>query len=174
MTRATEATRLPGVTKGTNPDESGFSALEFVLAVRDGHLDRMWFLLSSETKGMFQGRWSAVTRQLPYEVYPVAQSVSHPSFAEFARYVREEILVDWAEVNLQDLGVLPTHYLDSVRGYVRIGTCVRGPMLIESEMAMPAIFIPVLREDGHWRVHFPGFGWPEQPETVTGDIEVVC
>ena len=107
---------------------------------------------------MRQGVW-ATERGIDLQaVYQAANDHSHPLFQPLLEDFRKAVLKYWPLEDLFDLGVAPTSYVDDLQAFAFL------PMGIgddQEETQKPVLksglIIPMLLEDGAWRVNLPGW-----------------
>ena len=150
--------RIPGIRRSNAPDRCGFSAGRFAEAVRDGDMAVAWDLLSKESRGVRQGVWATEKGVDLQVVYRAAMDPNHPMFQPMLRDFREAVLKYWPLEDLSDLGVAPTSYVDDCHAFAFL------PMGMDNDqeiIARPAVksglIIPMLLEDGRWKVNLPGW-----------------
>ncbi len=150
--------RIPGSRRSNAPDACGLAAGRFAEAVRDGTMAVAWEMLSKESRGVRQGVW-ATERGIDLQaVYQAANDHSHPLFQPLLEDFRKAVLKYWPLEDLFDLGVAPTSYVDDLQAFAFL------PMGIgddQEETQKPVLksglIIPMLLEDGAWRVNLPGW-----------------
>ena len=150
--------RIPGSRRSNAPDACGLAAGRFAEAVRDGTMAVAWEMLSKESRGVRQGVW-ATERGIDLQaVYQAANDHSHPLFQPLLEDFRKAVLKYWPLEDLFDLGVAPTSYVDDLHAFAFL------PMGIgddQEETQKPVLksglIIPMLLEDGAWRVNLPGW-----------------
>jgi hypothetical protein len=117
-----------------------------------------WEMLSKESRGVRQGVWATERGIDLQEVYQAASNPSHPLFQPLLEDFRKVVLKYWPLEDLFDLGVAPTSYVDDLHAFAFL------PMGIgddQEETQKPilksGLIIPMLLEDGAWRVNLPGW-----------------
>ena len=150
--------RIPGTRRRNAPDACGLAAGRFAEAVRDGKMATAWEMLSKESRGVRQGVWATERGIDLQQVYQAANDHSHPLFQPMLEDFRKAVLKYWPLEDLFDLGVAPTSYVDDLQAFAFL------PMGIgddQEETQKPVLksglIIPMLLEDGAWRVNLPGW-----------------
>ena len=69
--------RIPGHKRSQEPDDVGNRAGLFAEALRDGHMDQAWSLLSRETRGMRMGVWATKNNISLQDAYQAGYDPSH-------------------------------------------------------------------------------------------------
>lgn len=124
------------------PDVVGVRAGEFVLAASSGDSIAMFFFLSRKVRETWRVEWARRTGQSG----PVLDS------EEMTESLRAEILDGWHITELKDVGVSPTRYFDHEHARVLIVLAVDEGYVTEETESMPMFTLPMVREDGEWRV----------------------
>ena len=154
--------RIPGKKRSASPDESGCRAGQFAEAVRDNSMAAAWDMLSKESQGVRQGVWATqkgIDLQL---VYRAAHDTQHPMSKPMMDDLRESILKLWPLEDLTDLGIAPTSYVDDYYCFAFLPFGVtEGRQVMRKSTVMSGLVIPMILEDGLWKVHLPGwrFAW---------------
>ena len=150
--------RIPGSRRSSAPDECGLAAGRFAEAVRDGSMTVAWEMLSKESRGVRQGVWATERGIDLQQVYQAANDHSHPLFHPMLEDFRKAVLKYWPLEDLFDLGVAPTSYVDDLHAFAFL------PMGIDDDqeetqkpVLKSGLIIPMLLEDGAWRVNLPGW-----------------
>ena len=140
------------------PDECGQVAGTFAEAIRDNSMDLAWSMLSKETKGMRMGVWATRNNIDMQIAYRAAYDPDHPSRKEMLEDFRTTVLRLWPLEDLTDLGVSPTSYLDDDHAFAFLPF---GASTVPEQTArrrlMNGIILPMLQEDGEWRIDLPGW-----------------
>jgi hypothetical protein len=159
------AKEVPGTLVSSIPDDCSWAAVNFATAIRNGDTNAIWHLLSKESRAMQVGVWAVRNGYQPRDVYGVGER-GHPLHLTLVSAIAKDFVVDWASERLESLAALPARYLDNVRAWARVATGITEPALFTQTTAIHALLLPMIFEDGAWRVHVFGYGWPEQPEDV--------
>ena len=155
--------RIPGTRRSNSPDACGLAAGRFAEAVRDGNMSVAWGMLSKESRGVRQGIWGTERGIDLQQVYQAANNPSHPLRKPMLEDFRNAVLKYWPLEDLSDLAVAPTSYVDDFNAFAFLPTDVADD---HEEMMGPVLksglIIPMLREDGAWKVNLPGWrlAWP--------------
>ena len=154
--------RIPGEKRSLSPDECGFRSAQFAEAVRSNGMPAAWEMLSRESQGVRQGIW-ATQKDIDLQVvYRAAHDPQHPMFQLMMEDFREAILKMWPLEDLTDLGIAPTSYVDDSHAFAFLPFGVRDEeQLVSRGTLMSGLVIPMLLEDGEWKVDLPGwrFAW---------------
>ena len=153
--------RIPGTRRSSVPDDCGMKAGQFAEAVRDD-IQAAWEMLSRESRGVRQGVWATQKKIDLQVVYRVAHSPSHPMFQLMMEDFRKTVLKMWPLEDLTDLGVAPTSYIDDAHAFAFLPFGVTEDQeRVSKSKAMSGLIIPMLLEDGDWKVDLPGwrFAW---------------
>ena len=153
--------RIPGKKRSLSPDDCGIKAGRFAEAVRDD-VAAAWDMLSKESRGVRQGVWATEKGIDLQVVYRAAHDPQHPMFHLMMEDLREAILKIWPLEDLTDLGVAPTSYIDDHRAFAFLPFGLKeDEQVVTSSRPMNGIIIPMLFEDGEWKVDLPGwrFAW---------------
>jgi len=148
-----------GDTKSSMPDDCGAKAGKFVELVCDKNMWLAWNFLSNESRGIWEGIYLTRKGLEPMGVYKSADLQKDKLFDTILEDLYIELIKTWGQANIVNLGIAPTKYLDDQRALVRLVIGVSEPLVIEKETALPIIIIPLIFEDGQWKIHFPGYGW---------------
>jgi hypothetical protein len=155
---------MPGEKRSQDPDECGNLAGVFAEAVRDHQMDLAWSLLSKETRGMRLGVWATLNNIDMQEAYRAAHDETHPRRASMLEDFRTTVLRLWPLEDLTGLGVAPTTYMDDHHAFAFLPFGITDD---ESRVAhgrmMPGLIIPMLLEDGEWRVDLPSWRFLQEP-----------
>ena len=154
--------RIPGHKRFSDPDECGSRAGVFAEAVRDGDMELAWSMLSKETKGMRMGVW-ATRNDIDMQVaYRASYDSGHPQRAAMLDDFRTTVLRLWPLEDLTGLGISPTNYIDDEHAFAFLpfGLTLDVDRLAHRKL-MPGIILPMLLEDGEWRVDLPGWRFLE-------------
>lgn len=75
---------------------------------------------------------------------------------------RNTVLRLWPLEDLTDLGISPTNYVDDEHAFAFLpfGVTLNADRLAHRRL-MPGIILPMLLEDGEWRVDLPGWRFLE-------------
>ena len=87
--------RIPGEKRSPFPDECGNRAGMFAEAVRDGHMDIAWSMLSKETRGMRMGVWATRYRIDMQVAYRAGYNAGHPMRSAMLEDFRTTVLRLW-------------------------------------------------------------------------------
>jgi hypothetical protein len=156
--------RIPGKRRTSAPDECGVRAGQFAEAVRDTDMRGAWGMLSRESQGVRQGIWATQNGVDLQVVYRAAHDQGHPLFAIMMEDLRVAILKLWPLEDLTDLGVAPTSYLDDHRAFAFLPFgMTQDQQVVEKSSLRSGLIIPMLLEDGEWKVDLPGwrFAWEQ-------------
>ena len=149
---------IPGQRRSLVPDKCGLRAGQFAEAIRDGAMETAWELLSKESVGLRQGIWATQNGIDLQLVYRVAHNPDHPMFAIMMSDFRSAVLKYWPLEDLDHLAVAPTSYVDDHHAFAFLPVSISGDQEIILESTEKAgIVIPMLFEDGDWRVDLPGW-----------------
>ena len=150
--------RIPGSRRSNAPDACGLAAGCFAEAVRDGTMAVAWKMLSKESRGVRQGVW-ATERGIDLQaVYQAANDPSHPLFQPLLEDFRKAVLKYWPLEDLFDLGVAPTSYVDDLHAFAFLPMGIGdGQEETRKPVLKSGLIIPMLLEDGAWRVNLPGW-----------------
>ena len=121
-----------------------------------------WDMLSKESQGVRQGVWATQKSIDLQVVYRAAHDPQHDMFQLMMEDFREAVLKLWPLEDLTDLGVAPTNYIDDHHAFAFLPFGVTRDQQVMSKGAeMPGLIIPMLSEDGEWKVDLPGwrFAW---------------
>ena len=153
---------IPGTKRSSSPDDCGTRAGQFAEAVRASDMATAWDMLSRESQGVRQGIWGTQKAIDLQVVYRAAHDPDHAMFPLMMEDFREAILKMWPLEDLTDLGVAPTSYIDDHHAFAFLpfGITQDRQMMPEGTM-MAGLVIPMLLEDGAWKVDLPGwrFAW---------------
>jgi hypothetical protein len=150
--------RIPGNKRGLYPDECGDRAGRFAEAIRDNSMDLAWEMLSKETRGMRLGVWATRNNIDMQVAYRAAYESDHPQRAAMLEDFRKTVLGLWPLEDLTDLGVAPTNYIDDEHAFVFLPFGVtQNTQSVVRRRLMSGLVIPMLLEDGEWRVDLPGW-----------------
>lgn len=150
--------RIPGEKRSQLPDQCGNLAGVFAEAVRDHQMDLAWSLLSKETRGMRTGVWATRNDIDMQEAYRAAHDKGHPRRASMLEDFRTTVLRLWPLEDLTDLGVAPTTYMDDSHGFAFLPFGVtQDESRVSHRRLMSGLIIPMLLEDGEWRVDLPSW-----------------
>ena len=148
---------IPGHKRTATPDEGGQRAGIFAEALRDNQMDLAWSLLSKETRGMRLGVWATRNNIDMQVAYRAGYDPDHPMRASMFEDFRTTVLRLWPLEDLSDLGVSPTSYIDDEHAFAFLPF---GISMVPEETArrrlMNGLILPMLLEDGEWRVGLPG------------------
>ena len=134
---------------------------QFAEAVRD-NIAAAWDMLSIESRGVRQGVWATQKEVDLQVVYRAAHDPQHPMFQLMMEDFREAVLKIWPLEDLTDLGVAPTSYIDDYHAFAFLPFGVTKEQQVMAKGApMSGLVIPMLLEDGEWKVDLPGwrFAW---------------
>jgi hypothetical protein len=150
--------RIPGHKRANDPDRCGERAGEFAQAIRDGEMDLAWSMLSKETRGMRMGVWATRNNIDMQIAYRAGYDARHPSRAALLEDFRTTVLRLWPLEDLTDLGISPTNYVDDQHAFAFLpfGVTQEASRLSQGRL-MPGIVLPMLLEDGEWKVDLPGW-----------------
>ena len=117
-----------------------------------------WQLLSKESRGVRQGIW-ATERGIDLQlVYQAANDSSHPLSQPMFEDFRKSVLRYWPLEDLSDLGVAPTSYVDDSNAFAFLPTGLDdAPLNSDAPVLKSGLIIPMLWEDGAWKVNLPGW-----------------
>jgi hypothetical protein len=150
--------RIPGQKRSLSPDEVGARAGEFAEAIRTGNMDLAWSMLSKETRGMRMGVWATRNNIDMQLAYRAGYDSSHPQRASMLEDFRTTVLRLWPLEDLADLGISPTSYVDDQHAFVFLpfGVTTQTSVIARRRL-MSGLIIPMLLEEGQWRVDLPGW-----------------
>ena len=148
-----------GDTKSSMPDDCGAKAAKFVEMVHNKDMWLAWNFLSNESKGIWEGICLTRKGLEPMDVYRAADIQDNELFDTMLDDLYGELLKNWGQDNIVNLGIAPTKYLDDQRALVRLVIGVSEAFVVEQETALPIIIIPLIFEDYQWKIHIPGYGW---------------
>ena len=151
--------RIPGTKRSLSPDKCGLRAGQFAEAVRDNDMHTAWNMLSRESQGVRQGIWATQKGIDLQVVYRAAHDLDHPMAPLMMEDFRDTILKMWPLEDLTDLGVAPTSYLDDYRAFAFLpfGMTHDQQVMPSAGGMMNGIIIPMLLEDGEWKIDLPGW-----------------
>ena len=150
--------KIPGEKRSRHPDQCGNLAGVFAEAVRDHHMDLAWSLLSKETRGMRTGVWATRNNIDMQDAYRAAHDKDHPSRPSMMDDFRVTVLRLWPLEDLTDLGVAPTTYMDDNHAFAFLPFGVtEDESQVSHRRLMSGLIIPMLLEDGEWRVDLPSW-----------------
>ena len=154
--------RIPGRKRGDEADSCGERAGEFAGAIREGNMDLAWSMLSKETRGMRLGVW-ATRNEIDMQIaYRAAYDGGHPSRESLLEDFRNTVLRLWPLEDLTDLGISPTNYVDDQHAFAFLPFGVtEDTTLVSRGKLMSGIVLPMLWEDGDWKVDLPGWRFLE-------------
>ena len=155
--------RIPGRKRSSSPDECGIKSGQFAEAVKNNDMPAAWEMLSRESQGVRQGVWATQKGVDLQVVYRAAHNPQHPMFPLMMEDFREAILKLWPLEDLTDLGVAPTSYIDDDHAFSFLPFSVtKEQQVMPKSTLMSGLVIPMLQEDGEWKVDLPGwrFAWP--------------
>ena len=157
--------RIPGQKRSLYPDECGSRAGMFAEAICDDEMDLAWSLLSKETRGMRMGVWATRNDTNMQLAYRAAYDPDHSSRASMLDDFRTTVLRMWPLEDLSDLRVAPTSYIDDEHAFAFLPFGpAEGAGPVSEARLMPGLIIPMLLEDGEWRVDMPGWRFLEVNE----------
>ena len=150
--------RIPGSRRSSAPDACGLAAGRFAEAVRDGSMACSVGDAFQGVAGCAAGVWATERGIDLQQVYQAANDHSHPLFHPMLEDFRKAVLKYWPLEDLFDLGVAPTSYVDDFHAFAFL------PMGIDDDqeetqkpVLKSGLIIPMLLEDGAWRVNLPGW-----------------
>ena len=151
--------RIPGTKRSLSPDSCGLRAGQFAEAVRDNDMRTAWSMLSRESQGVRQGVWATQKSIDLQVVYQAAHNPDHPIVPLMMNDFRDTVLKSWPLEDLTDLGVAPTSYIDDYRAFAFLpfGMTHDQQVMPSAGGMMNGIIIPMLLEDGEWKVDLPGW-----------------
>ena len=155
---------IPGERRSPFPDECGNRAGIFAEAVRDGDMDVAWSMLSKETRGMRMGVWATRYRIDMQVAYRAGYNPGHPMRAAMLEDFRTTVLRLWPLEDLTDLGISPTSYVDDAHAFAFLPFGITEDNTeVQRGRAMNGLILPMLLEDGEWKVDLPGWRFMENP-----------
>lgn len=156
--------QIPGHKRSQQPDECGNRAGIFAEAVRDSKMELAWSMLSKETRGMRMGVW-ATRNDIDMQIaYRAAYDSGHPSRLALLEDFRTTVLRLWPLEDLTDLGVAPTNYVDDEHAFAFLPFGVTNDVArVARRRLMSGLIIPMLLEEGEWRVDLPGWRYLNVP-----------
>ena len=156
---------MPGEKRSPFPDECGNRAGIFAEAVRDGNMDLAWSMLSKETRGMRMGVWATRYRIDMQVAYRAGYNEGHPMRAAMLEDFRTTVLSLWPLEDLIDLGISPTSYIDDEHAFAFLPFGITEDNTeVRRGRAMNGLILPMLMEDGEWKVDLPGWRFMENPK----------
>jgi hypothetical protein len=154
--------RIPGHKRSLNPDECGGRAGTFAEAVRDNNMELAWSMLSKETRGMRLGVWATRTNTDMQIAYRAAYDPDHPMRGGLLEDFRTTVLRIWPLEDLSELKVAPTSYVDDQHAFVFLPFgATQDSERVSHRRLMSGLIIPMLLEEGQWRVDLPGWRFLE-------------
>ena len=159
--------KIPGEKRNLYPDDCGHRAGVFAEAIRDDDMDLAWSMLSKETRGMRMGVWATRKDIDMQEAYRAGYDPTHPMRSSMLEDFRDTVLRLWPMDDLTDLGVSPTSYVDDNHAFAFLPFGVSNVTLRADERRlMNGLILPMLLEEGEWRVDMPGWRFlrPDQQE----------
>ena len=124
-------------------------------------------MLSKETRGMRIGVWSTRNNIDMQIAYRAGYDPAHPMRSSMMEDFRSTVLRLWPLEDLTDLGVSPTSYLNDEHAFAFLPFGVSHVAVSSGQRRlMNGLILPMLLEDGEWRVDLPGWRFfePESPE----------
>ena len=156
---------MPGRRRSDEPDDCGERAGVFAHAIREGEMDLAWSLLSKETRGMRLGVWATRNNIDMQIAYRAAYDSGHPSRPSLLEDFRNTVLSLWPLEDLTDLGISPTRYVDNLHAFAFLPFGItQDDSVVSSGRLMSGIMLPMLWEDGEWKVDLPGWRFLESPQ----------
>ena len=153
---------IPGEKRSQAPDECGHRAGVFAESIRDNDMELAWSLLSKETRGMRMGVWATRNNTDMQLAYRAAYDPDHPMRESMLEDFRTTVLGLWPLEDLTDLGVAPTSYVDDEHAFAFLPFgLTRAPRQTLHRRMMSGIILPMLLEDGDWRIDLPGWRFLE-------------
>ena len=150
--------RIPGDKRSLYPDDCGQTAGAFAEAVRDNQMDTAWAMLSKETRGMRMGVWATRNKIDMQVAYRAGYDPNHPMRQSMLEDFRNTVLRLWPLEDLTDLGVSPTSYLDDHHAFAFLPFgASKVSQRTQQRRLMNGLILPMLLEDGEWRVDLPGW-----------------
>ena len=154
--------RIPGHKRSLHPDECGDRAGIFAEAIRDNNMELAWSMLSKETRGMRLGVWATRTDTDMQIAYRAAYDPDHPRRAGLLEDFRDTVLRIWPLEDLSELKVAPTSYVDDQHAFVFLPFgATQDSERVSHRRLMSGLIIPMLLEEGQWRVDLPGWRFLE-------------
>ena len=121
-------------------------------------MDLAWSMLSKETRGMRMGVWATRNNIDMQTAYRAGYDPEHPMRGSMFEDFRTTVLALWPLEDLTDLGVSPTSYIDDDHAFAFLPF---GRSTVPEETPqrrlMNGLILPMLLEDGEWRVDLPGW-----------------
>lgn len=156
---------MPGRRRSDEPDDCGERAGTFAHAIREGEMDLAWSMLSKETRGMRLGVW-ATRNSIDMQIaYRAAYDSGHPSRESLLEDFRNTVLSLWPLEDLTDLGISPTRYVDNLHAFAFLPFGItEDDSVVSSGRLMSGIMLPMLWEDGEWKVDLPGWRFLESSQ----------
>ena len=149
---------IPGYRKSLSPDEVGLVAGRFAEAIRDNDMLNAWDMMSMESKGVRQGIWATKNNVDLQIVYKAAHDPNHPLFEPMMCDLRTTILNMWPLEDLTDLGIAPSKYVDNQHAFAFLPFgIVHDEQNMNSGSYISGIIIPMLLENGNWKVDLPSW-----------------
>ena len=156
--------RIPGERRSPFPDECGNRAGLFAEAVRTGDMNLAWSLLSKETRGMRMGVWATRHGIDMQEAYRAGYDPGHRLRPAMLDDFRTTVLRLWPLEDLTDLGISSTRYIDDEHAFAFLPFGIREDTTeVRHGQAMNGLILPMLWEEGEWRIDLPGWRFLEIP-----------
>ena len=150
--------KIPGEKRSQYPDDCGHRAGLFAEAIRDSEMDLAWSMLSKETRGMRMGVWATRNNIDMQIAYRAGYDSDHSMRSSLLEDFRTTVLRLWPWEDLTDLGVSPTSYLDDTHAFAFLPFGMSNvPISTAQRRLMNGLILPMLLEDGEWRVDLPGW-----------------
>ena len=149
---------IPGQRRSLYPDQCGIRASKFAEAIRHNDMTTAWHLLSKESKGVRQGIWATQNEIDLQLVYRAAYDTQHYIFPSMMADFRSAVLKYWPLEDLSNLGMAPTSYIDDQHAFAFLPVDVFDDHeVVCGQSKKPGLIIPMLLEDGEWKVDLPGW-----------------
>ncbi|HYF93438.1 MAG TPA: SEFIR domain-containing protein [Symbiobacteriaceae bacterium] len=143
------------------PDSVGLLAGRFVRAVYISDIEGFWSQLSHESHGIWKGIWSKSEGWDLGDVDIASRHPSTPRFAGLIMRLMESLATAWGpEWGGDELSVAPTRYESAHRARVRVLKGFADVTVIATPTRMEAIVVPMVCENGLWKVDYLGLITP--------------
>jgi hypothetical protein len=122
-------------------------------------------MLSKETRGMRMGVWATRYRVDMQLAYRAGYNQDHPMREAMLEDFRATVLRLWPLEDLTDLGISPTSYIDDEHAFAFLPFGITEDNTeVRRGRAMNGLILPMLLEDGEWKIDLPGWRFLENPK----------
>lgn len=136
-------------------DMVGVMAVQFVKAAYGGDAATLWDLLSGESRGVWKGIWHGRDGRDLGDLHLWSKMPDTGIFSVLVREITDKLSEAWGpDFNRDDLAPGATDYFSTFDGRVRIVAGITQAKVYREPTEVPAIFIPVVLENGQWRVDY--------------------